>query len=65
MKENKRDFYKFWLGFIEKTVLVFLVSIFVPMLVGHLEIPASASIVLVLVSFVLLLTNISHFAKLL
>ncbi len=53
--ENKREFYKFWLGFLEKTFLVFLVSIFVPILIGQLKVSVVAGIILGVLNFVLLL----------
>ena len=39
MLENKREVYKFWLGFFEKLFLVFIVSIITPFVVGQLEVP--------------------------
>lgn len=54
MLENKREFYKFWLGFIEKTFLVFLVSIFVPILIGQLKIPFFTTTIWILIALVLL-----------
>jgi len=46
---NRLEVYKFWLGFCEKVVLLFLATIIVPLLVGRISIP----VVLVLVwSFV-------------
>ncbi len=39
MLENKREVYKFWLGFFEKLFLVFVVSIIIPFGVGQLEVP--------------------------
>lgn len=54
MLENKREFYKFWLGFVEKTFLVFLVSIFVPILIGQLRIPFLTAIIWILIVLALL-----------
>jgi hypothetical protein len=51
--ENKREVYKFWLGFIEKTILVILVSILVPYFIGQLKLPFAATMVWVLISLVL------------
>lgn len=57
MRENKRDVYKFLLGFIEKiflVFLVFLVSIFLPTLIGKLDVPFLISFVLSLIGITLL-----------
>ena len=35
--DNKPEFYKFWLGFLEKTFLILLASAFIPSLVGQIH----------------------------
>ncbi|RMD90099.1 MAG: hypothetical protein D6813_09600, partial [Calditrichaeota bacterium] len=40
MSENKKDVYKFWLGFFEKLILLLLATIFMPLIIGQFELPA-------------------------
>ncbi|HEX9655228.1 MAG TPA: hypothetical protein VGA99_16110 [bacterium] len=57
--ENKREFYKFWLGFFEKTLLVVLVSILVPYFIGQLKMPLAVTFIWSSIS--LLLVTIAFF----
>ncbi len=58
MLENKRDFYKFWLGFVEKIIIVLLVSILVPLFIGQVEISFLATFIWGVIFFVLIIATV-------
>jgi len=43
MMDNKREVLRFWLGFLEKIILIVLVSVLLPLFIGKLDIPFFAT----------------------
>ncbi len=53
MLENKREVYKFWLGFLEKVFLLAFASLFIPMFSGKLDLSTKAIILWLVICFLL------------